>query len=187
MNFVKRAFDVSSSFIALIILLIPFAVISLILIISQGRPVFLIQKRYGRGGQPFNIYKFRTMKKSAPVMASNDLSGDYITPIGRILRKTSVDELPQLLNVLKGDMSIVGPRPLIVEEEKIHHLRTENGIYAVRPGITGWAQVNGRDDVSAEEKVEFDKYYVENFSPWLDLKILFKSVTTVIFGKGLRK
>lgn len=187
MNFVKKTFDVSFSFSALIILIIPFAVISLILLITQGRPVFLVQKRYGKDGKVFNIYKFRTMTNSAPVMASNDLSENYITPIGRILRKTSVDELPQLLNVLKGDMSIVGPRPLIVEEEKIHRLREENGIYSVRPGITGWAQINGRDDVSIEEKVEFDKYYVDNLSVGLDIQILLKSVTAVLLEKDIKK
>lgn len=120
-------------------------------------------------------------------MASNDLSDAYITPIGRILRKTSVDELPQLLNVLKGDMSLVGPRPLIVEEEKIHRMREENGVYSVRPGLTGWAQINGRDDVSIDEKVELDKYYVDNISIGLDIKILFKSVTAVILEKGIEK
>ena len=187
MNFVKRAFDVSSSFVALIILLIPFAIIALILVISQGKPVFLVQKRYGKDGKAFNIYKFRTMTNSAPVMASNDLSDAYITPIGRILRKTSVDELPQFLNVLKGDMSLVGPRPLIVEEEKIHKMREANGVYSVRPGLTGWAQINGRDDVSIDEKVELDKYYVDNISIGLDIKILFKSVTAVILEKGIEK
>ncbi|MCQ2480093.1 MAG: sugar transferase [Clostridia bacterium] len=187
MSFIKRAFDVVFSFVLLIILIIPFAIISLISAMVQGKPVIFSQKRFGKNGKEFKIYKFRTMKTSSPLMASNDIDDAYITKWGRILRKTSVDELPQLINVLKGDMSLVGPRPLIIEEEEIHHLREENGIYKVRPGITGWAQVNGRDDVSVSEKVTLDKYYVDNLSIGLDIKIFFKSISSVLLAKNIKK
>lgn len=187
MCFIKRAFDVAFSFIMLIILIIPFAIIGLVSIAVQGRPVIFSQKRYGKDGKAFSIYKFRTMKTSSPLMASNDIDDAYITKWGKILRKTSIDELPQLLNVLKGDMSLVGPRPLIVEEKEIHELRSENGIYKVRPGITGWAQVNGRDDVSVSEKVTLDKYYVDNLSLGLDIKIFFKSISSVLLAKNIKK
>lgn len=187
MNFVKRLFDIVLSCVALILLIIPFAVIGVVSLIKQGSPVFLKQKRYGKDGKVFSIYKFRTMKNDAPSMASNDLDEGYVTRWGRLLRKTSVDELPQFLNILKGDMSFIGPRPLIIQEEKIHKLRQENGVYKVRPGLTGWAQINGRDDVSVEEKVELDKYYVDNLSIGFDLKIILKSISVVLNGSGIRK
>lgn len=187
MNFIKRAFDVVFSFIVLIVLIIPFVLIGIISLIVQGSPVFIKQQRYGKDRKIFNIYKFRTMKKETPVMASNDLDEEYITKWGRLLRKTSVDELPQLMNVLKGDMSLIGPRPLILKEEEIHDLREKNGVYTVRPGITGWAQINGRDDVSIEEKVELDKYYVDNMSVKFDLEILFKSFFAVLLEKNIKK
>lgn len=187
MIFVKRAFDIVFSFILLIILIIPFALIGIISLILQGKPVFIRQKRYGKDGKVFKIYKFRTMKRGAPVMASNSVDEQYITKWGKLLRKTSVDELPQLMNVLKGDMSLIGPRPLILEEDEIHRLRLENGIYSVRPGITGWAQINGRDDVEIDEKVKLDKYYVENLSIGFDIKILFRSVSAVLTAKDIKK
>lgn len=187
MSFIKRAFDIVTAFIVLIILLIPFALISVVSLAVQGGPVFISQKRYGKDGKVFAIYKFRTMKKGAPVMASNDVDERYITKWGSILRKTSVDELPQLLNVLKGDMSLVGPRPLILAEDEIHKKRIKNGIYKVRPGITGWAQINGRDDVSIDEKVQLDKYYVDNISVGFDIKIIFKSFFAVLLEKDIKK
>lgn len=187
MSFIKRAFDIVFSLLVLIVLIIPFALIGIVSLILQGRPVFISQKRYGKDGRVFDIYKFRTMKSEAPVVASNDVSEEYITKWGSILRKTSVDELPQLWNVLKGDMSLIGPRPLILEEEKIHKLREKNGIYKVRPGITGWAQINGRDDVSINEKVKLDKFYVENMSVGFDIKILFRSFFAVLLEKDIKK
>lgn len=187
MSFLKRLFDIFLSIILLIILIIPFAVIGIVSAIMQGSPVLLRQKRYGLDGKIFVIYKFRTMKKDAPQMATNSLDEKYITHWGSFLRKTSIDELPQIINVLKGDMSFIGPRPLIIEEQDIHKLRLENGIYSVRPGMTGWAQINGRDEVSGEQKVVLDKYYVDNWSLLFDLKIIFGSFSAVILGKGVRK
>ena len=187
MSVLKRLFDIFLSIILLIILIIPFIFIGIISVITQGIPVLLRQKRYGKNGKAFVIYKFRTMKQNAPQMATNSLSEEYITHWGRFLRKTSIDELPQIINILKGDMSFIGPRPLILEEQEIHKLRLENGIYSVRPGMTGWAQINGRDEVTLEEKVVLDKYYIDNQSIMLDIKIILKSFSAVLFGKGVRK
>ena len=187
MSFIKRAFDVVFSLISLVVLIIPFVIIGIVSLIVQGKPVFISQKRYGKNGKAFDIYKFRTMKTGAPVFASNDVDEKYITKWGSLLRKTSGDELPQLVNVLKGDMSLVGPRPLILEEDEIHQLRLKNGIYSVRPGITGWAQVNGRDDVSIDEKVKLDRYYVENLSVFFDIKIIFKSFSAVLLERNIKK
>ena len=185
--FFKRFFDIVVSAVSLIVLAIPFVLISLAIAFdSRGRVIFK-QRRVGRGGKEFFIYKFRTMSVDAPSMvATGDLTcaHSYITRVGRFLRKTSLDELPQLINVLKGDMSVVGPRPLIINESEIHQRRTDAGIYSVRPGVTGWAQVNGRDNVSVDEKVRLDKYYVNNKSVVFDLHIILKTVWVVIIKKG---
>lgn len=187
MNFVKRFFDIIFSVVALIILAVPLLIIGLVSAVIQGTPVLIKQKRYGKNGEIFLIYKFRTMDKDAPVMATNSLSDEYITTWGSLLRKTSIDELPQIINILKGDMSFVGPRPLIIEEEDIHKLRLEKGIYSVRPGMTGWAQINGRDEVDTEEKADLDEYYIKNQSILFDIKIIFKSFSAVLLGKGISK
>lgn len=187
MDAFKRSFDMVFSSLLLIILFLPLAVVASISLITQGRPIFLKQKRYGKNGVPFWIYKFRTMKNGVPITSSNEIDMNNITKWGAILRKTSIDELPQLLNVLKGDMSIVGPRPLIVEETDAHKIRKEMGIYSVRPGITGFAQVNGRDDLDLNEKAKLDKEYIDNRSLLFDLKIIFKSVFNVVIQKDVHK
>ncbi len=187
---VKRALDVFFSslllfFLALPMLLIWFAV----RISSRGEGIFK-QARIGKNGKSFVCYKFRTMYKSAP---SNTPSSDfasvekYVTPIGRILRRTSLDELPQLINVLKGDMSLVGPRPLISEETEVHRLRQEAGVYSIRPGLTGLSQINGRDSITDERKAELDRAYLEAFGFIQDVKIIGKTVTGVISGDGIAK
>ena len=178
----KRFFDFVISLFALIILSPLLAVVSLIIFIDDGPPVVFRQTRIGKDAKPFTIYKFRTMKKNTRNTAKGELaeSGAQITKSGAFLRKTSLDELLQLVNVLNGTMSIVGPRPLIPEEEKRHALRKEYGVYKARPGVTGWAQVNGRDDLDDEEKAKFDKEYVENASLAFDIKILFKTVAVVL-------
>lgn len=187
MDAFKRFFDILFSSLLLIILLLPLTVVALISLISQGSPVFLKQKRYGKSGEPFWIYKFRTMKNGVPITSSNEIELDNITKWGSVLRKTSIDELPQLINVLKGDMSIVGPRPLIVEEADAHAIRQEMGIYEVRPGITGYAQVNGRDDLDINEKAKLDKEYIDNRSFLFDIKIIFKSIFNVLIQKDVHK
>lgn len=187
--FFKRLLDIIFSFIALILLSIPFIIISIAIKLDSKGPVIFKQSRYGRYGKPFTILKFRTMYQDAPsAVATGDFKDAqlHVTKVGRILRKASIDELPQLFNVLFGQMSIIGPRPLIVEEEKIHQYRLANQIYMLRPGITGYAQVNGRDDISFEDKMARELEYLHNFSFSMDLKILFKTVYVVFHREGVR-
>lgn len=178
----KRIFDFTVSLVLIIALLPVFAILSLIVLIDSGHPVIFKQYRVGKDNKLFYVYKFRTMKVDTRNTSTEDLkeADKCITKSGRILRKTSLDELPQLFNVLTGKMSFVGPRPLIPEEKEIRNLRKEYGVYSVRPGITGWAQVNGRDMLSIKEKALFDKEYVEKQSFMFDIKILFKTVAVVL-------
>lgn len=185
----KRVLDFLISLFALIILSPLFLIVSVGVLISDGSPVFFRQKRVGKNNELFEIYKFRTMKRGTENVASNDLSDAEvkITRFGKILRATSIDELPQLLNILNGSMSLIGPRPLIPEETRIRELREEYNVYSVRPGITGWAQVNGRDNVSAEKKALLDKEYVEKQSLMLDIKIFFMTIHQVLCRKDVNE
>lgn len=177
----KRFFDIIISLFGLIILSPLLALTCVVIFIDDGLPVVFRQKRVGRNSKLFTIYKFRTMKKGTRSAATGELSesDEQITKSGRVLRKTSVDELLQLVNVLNGTMSIVGPRPLIPEEKEIHALRERYGVYKVRPGVTGWAQINGRDALDDETKALYDKEYVEKQSLLFDIKILLKTVAVV--------
>ena len=183
----KRFLDILLSLVAIIILSPLMLVISLIIIIDDGLPVIFKQDRVGRGDQLFKIRKFRTMKNGAPNISTADFEkfDEFITRSGRFLRKTSLDELPQLFNVLNGTMSFIGPRPLIPEENHIREIRRKYGVYAVRPGLTGWAQVNGRDCLSDEEKAEFDREYIERQSLAFDAKIFFRTIWVVLTGKDV--
>lgn len=185
----KRVLDFLISLFALIILSPLFLFVSVGVLISDGSPVFFRQKRVGKNNELFEIYKFRTMKRGTENVASNDLSDAdvKITRFGKILRATSIDELPQLLNILNGSMSLIGPRPLIPEETRIRELREKYNVYSVRPGITGWAQVNGRDNVSAEKKALLDKEYVEKQSLMLDIKIFFMTIHQVLCRKDVNE
>lgn len=185
----KRVLDFLISLFALIILSPLFLIVSVGVLISDGSPVFFRQKRVGKSNELFEIYKFRTMKRGTENVASNDLSDAdvKITRFGKILRATSIDELPQLLNILNGSMSLIGPRPLIPEETRIRELREKYNVYSVRPGITGWAQVNGRDNVSAEKKALLDKEYVEKQSLMLDIKIFFMTIHQVLCRKDVNE
>lgn len=178
----KRIFDFTVSLLLIILSSPVFLIVALIVLIDSGYPVIFKQYRVGKGNKLFYIYKFRTMRVNTRNTATDELeeADQVITKSGRILRKTSLDELPQLFNVLTGKMSFVGPRPLIPEEKEIRRIRKEYNVYSVRPGITGLAQVNGRDMLSAEEKALFDKEYVEKQSFMLDMKILFKTVLVVL-------
>ena len=178
----KRIFDFTVSLVLIIALLPVFLVLALVVLIDSGYPVIFKQYRVGKGNKLFYIYKFRTMRVNTRNAATDDLdeAEQAITKSGRFLRKTSLDELPQLFNVFSGKMSFVGPRPLIPEEKEIRQLRKEYNVYSVRPGITGLAQVNGRDMLSAKEKALFDKEYVEKQSILLDIKIMFKTVLVVL-------
>jgi len=183
----KRVFDFAVSLAALVCLSPVFAVVTLIIARDDGLPVFFRQERVGKGAVNFKIWKFRTMKKSAPrSVPTGELENAEacITKSGAFLRKTSLDELPQLINVLFGSMSLVGPRPLIPEEVAVHHLRSELLVYRMTPGLTGWAQVNGRDRVTIEEKIMLDREYYKKSSVMFDLKILLKTVFVVLKKDG---
>lgn len=186
---VRSVIDRILAGIALIILSPLFLIVSIAQKISApDEPVFFLQKRVGKNAHCFNIIKFRTMKSSAPKnVATGDLADPqiYISRLGRFLRDTSIDELPQLVNVVNGDMTLIGPRPLVYTEREIRFLRRWYGVYQVTPGITGWAQVNGRDTVDIYDKVYYDREYVQNVSLKFDLKVIWKSVLVVLGRKGV--
>lgn len=186
---IKRLFDIVVSFVALIFLSPLFAIICIALLLTPDTSVFFSHERRGRRGKPFKIYKFQTMRNNTPNVPTNQLENpdQYITRVGRILRKTSLDELPQLWNILKGDMSFVGPRPLISSEMRAHRLRFEYGVYRFRPGLTGLAQINGRDEISLMKKMKFDKLYCDSWSIKLDIAILLKSFGVCIKQEGFRE
>lgn len=186
---VRSVIDRILAGIALVILSPLFLIVSIAQKISApDEPIFFLQKRVGKNAHCFNIIKFRTMKSSAPKnVATGDLADPqiYISRLGRFLRDTSIDELPQLVNVVNGDMSLIGPRPLVYTEREIRFLRRWYGVYQVTPGITGWAQVNGRDTVAIYDKVYYDREYVQNVSLKFDLKVIWKSVLVVLGRKGV--
>lgn len=186
---VRSVIDRILAGIALVILSPLFLIVSIAQKISApDEPIFFLQKRVGKNAHCFNIIKFRTMKSSAPKnVATGDLADPqiYISRLGRFLRDTSIDELPQLVNVVNGDMSLIGPRPLVYTEREIRFLRRWYGVYQVTPGITGWAQVNGRDTVDIYDKVYYDREYVQNVSLKFDLKVIWKSVLVVLGRKGV--
>ena len=186
---VRSVIDRILAGIALVILSPLFLIVSIAQKISApDEPIFFLQKRVGRNAHCFNIIKFRTMKSSAPKnVATGDLADPqiYISRLGRFLRDTSIDELPQLVNVVNGEMSLIGPRPLVYTEREIRFLRRWYGVYQVTPGITGWAQVNGRDTVDIYDKVYYDREYVQNVSLKFDLKVIWKSVLVVLGRKGV--
>lgn len=188
-KFLKRSIDVFFSIILLVILFFPCLFIALFIKGTSKGPVFFKQIRVGKNGQEFVIYKFRTMFTDAPhdlaTSEANNLSR-YITKFGRFLRKTSADELPQLINVLIGNMSIVGPRPLIPSEKNINEKRHIMGIDTVLPGITGLAQVEGRDMINDNQKLKYDLEYYKNLTFGLDLKIIFMTIKNVIQHKNIK-
>ena len=183
----KRFFDIVFGCAAIVLLSPLLLGLSLLIFISDGGPVIFKQKRVGKNNELFTICKFRTMKKGVGNVAKRDLQ-DYdqcLIPCGKTLRRTSLDELPQLFNSVAGDMSFVGPRPLIPEEDRIRQMRLQAGVYAVRPGVTGLAQVSGRDCITDEEKTAFDKQYVDHHNLWIDFRILCRTVAVVLTHKGM--
>ena len=178
-------------FIALImlVLLMPvFFIVSLFILFEDGLPVFFKQKRVGANYTFFHIYKFRSMKKDTPNVATHLLVNpeQYVLKIGRILRKLSLDELPNLINILNGDMVFVGPRPALYNQDDLMQLRVEAGVDQLIPGLTGWAQVNGRDEISLEAKVALEKEYLERKSFWFDMKIIVLTFAKVLISKGVK-
>jgi sugar transferase EpsL len=186
---VKRLLDLVAAALLLVVLSPVFAIVALLVAVKLGSPVIFRQKRPGKDGRPFIVYKFRTMKDAHPHRRESDVltvatDAERLTRFGRILRATSLDELPELVNVLLGQMSIVGPRPLLVEYLPLYNA-TQARRHEVRPGITGWAQVNGRNAVSWDERFEMDVWYVDHRSFLLDLRILVMTVTTVFRREGV--
>ena len=184
----KRFFDIIIAYLLLLICYIPMIIIALLIKITDSGPVIFRQTRVGKNGRCFVCYKFRTMRCDAPSELSTKEflnASEYITSFGAFLRRTSLDELPQLFNVLAGDMSIVGPRPLIPNEKEMHVLRKELGVYNARPGITGLAQVCGRDNLEDIRKAECDAIYVTNMCLICDLNIMLSTVKGVIRKDGI--
>lgn len=188
-KFFKRLFDFIFSFCCLIVLALPMLIIAIAVRCDSKGPAFFKTKRVGVDGKPFKFYKFRSMRTDAPKDCAPMLldSDAYITKLGAFLRKSSLDELPQLICILKGDMSLIGPRPSGFSEKELNELRHEKGVDKVKPGLTGWAQVNGRDVTAAdiEKKVSYDEEYVEKMSFAFDVKIFFLTIKKVFVRDGI--
>lgn len=181
---VKRALDVSAAAALLLIMALPMAILALCIATLLGYPIFFRQRRPGLCGRPFELIKFRTMKEAIDASGAPISDALRLTSFGRFLRESSLDELPELWNVLTGDMSLVGPRPLLTEYLPLYSPEQARR-HEVRPGITGWAQVNGRNAISWEEKFRLDEWYVDNRSFWLDLRILWLTVLRVFQRHGI--
>lgn len=175
--------------ILLIILLAPiFIIVGILILFEDGFPIFFKQKRVGVNYTFFNIYKFRSMKKNTPNVATHLLQNParYVLKIGKVLRKLSLDELPNLINIIKGEMVFVGPRPALYNQDDLMELRIKARVDQLKPGITGWAQINGRDEISLEQKVKFEKEYLLRKSFWFDLKIMVLTFTSVLKSDGVK-
>ncbi len=186
-RFVKRSFDILASFAMLLMLALPFLVIAVAIKIDSKGPVVFKQDRMGKGGKPFKCLKFRSMKIDTPHDTATSLLSNpelYYTKVGKFLRKTSLDELPQLWCVFIGKMSFIGYRPLVLTESKCNDMREKLGVFALRPGISGYAQVHGRDDVYYKNKAILDSIYVKNASILFDLKLVFSTIAVVFKREG---
>ena len=183
----KRRFDFIMSLCLLIVLSVPMLIVALLVKLTSRGPALYWSDRVGKNNVIFKMPKFRTMRIDAPVVATHLLSHPdaYVTPIGHFLRRSSLDELPQLLSILKGDMSFVGPRPALFNQDDLVKLRTEKGIHILTPGLTGWAQINGRDELPIPVKVEFDEHYLRHRSFLFDLRILFMTFVKVVRREGV--
>jgi O-antigen biosynthesis protein WbqP len=164
-----------------------FIFVAIAIIIEDGFPFLFTQKRVGINYTFFKIYKFRSMKKDTPNVATHLLTNpdQYLLKIGKFIRKTSLDELPNLINILKGEMVFVGPRPALYNQDDLMALRVASGVDKMKPGITGWAQINGRDDISIEKKVQLEQEYMYKKSTLFDIEIIIKTFTNVLFSKGV--
>tara|TARA_B100000925_G_scaffold134409_1_gene100426 strand:+ start:7260 stop:7850 length:591 start_codon:yes stop_codon:yes gene_type:complete len=180
----KRLFDIFASFSALIIFSPILLLISFLILITMGLPIIFTQERPGKDGEIFNIIKFRTMRDDKDEDGNFLPDEERMTKFGTWLRNSSLDEVPELINVLKGEMSIVGPRPLLIEYLPLYS-KYQSRRHEIRPGITGWAQINGRNSLSWNEKFNFDVWYVDNHSILLDIKIIFKTVLKVLDKSGI--
>ena len=183
----KRIFDLLAALGLMLILAPLFLFVVLGVKLTSAGPVLFRTRRVGKNSRLFTMYKFRTMRIDTPQVATHLLKepDQFLTPIGKLLRRTSLDELPQLINVVRGEMSLVGPRPALFNQDDLIALRLAGGVDALNPGITGWAQVNGRDELTIPEKVKLDEWYMRNRSLWLDLKIVGMTVFKVIRKEGV--
>jgi O-antigen biosynthesis protein WbqP len=183
----KRGLDFLLSGLALIALAIPIAVVALAVKLTSRGPALYWSERIGRDNKSFRMPKFRSMRVDTPVVATHLLESPerWLTPIGSFLRKSSLDELPQLWSIFVGDMSIVGPRPALFNQQDLIELRTQRGVHKLRPGLTGWAQVNGRDEIPIPEKVAYDAWYLEHRSLALDLRIMLLTAVKVLRKEGV--
>ena len=184
--FFKRLIDIICSLVGLIVFSPILVIVALLVRLNLGSPIFFTQNRLGKNGKEFKMIKFRTMKDAVDKFGEVLPDEQRLTRFGKILRSTSLDELPELINVLKGDMTLVGPRPLLVEYKELYSERQFRR-HETSPGITGWAQVNGRNSISWNERFELDVWYVDNVSFFLDIKILFLTVYKVIKRDGINE
>ena len=184
----KRTMDIVSSFVGLILLSPLFLLVAILIKLDSKGPIIFKQIRIGKDSKPFYIYKFRSMKIDAPNLSTEEFinASDFTTKVGKFIRKTSIDELPQLVNILKGDMSIVGPRPVIEREVRLLEIRKECNVDSILPGITGLAQINGRDNIDDYEKVKYDFEYLSKRNLVLDIKIIINTVLKVAKSEGIK-
>ena len=184
----KRTMDIVSSLVGLILLSPLFLLVAILIKLDSKGPIIFKQIRIGKNSKPFYIYKFRSMKIDAPNLSTEEFinTSDFTTKVGKFIRKTSIDELPQLVNILKGDMSIVGPRPVIEREVRLLEIRKECNVDSILPGITGLAQINGRDNIDDYEKVKYDFEYLSKRNLVLDIKIIINTVLKVAKSEGIK-
>ena len=184
----KRSLDLVLALLAGSVLLLPLLLLGLLVRLTSAGPVLYWSDRVGRNNQLFRMPKFRSMKIETPAVATHLLSNpqEYLTPVGSFLRKSSLDELPQLLSIIKGDMSFVGPRPALFNQHDLIELRTRAGVHHLLPGLTGWAQINGRDELPIPAKVALDIEYLQQKTFWLDIKIIFLTARKVLMRDNVR-
>lgn len=183
----KRAFDLVVAFVALMFLSFPILAVAVLVRLTSPGPAFYWSDRVGRQNRIFKMPKFRSMRVGTPAVATHLLNDpkEHLTPIGSFLRKSSLDELPQLWSILKGDMSFVGPRPALFNQDDLIELRTKYAVHELVPGLTGWAQVNGRDELPIPEKVKLDVEYLHRRSLWFDIRILWLTFVKVLHREGV--
>lgn len=184
---IKRFVDIVLSGAALLVLAVPIVLVALAVKLTSRGPVLYWSERIGRDNRTFRMPKFRSMRVDTPVVATHLLESPerWLTPIGSFLRKSSLDELPQLWSIFVGDMSIVGPRPALFNQHDLIELRTQRGVHKLRPGLTGWAQVNGRDEIPIPDKVAYDAWYLEHRSLAVDLRIMWRTAAQVLRSEGV--
>ena len=184
----KRTFDFTMALTAILFLSLPMLIVAALVRLTSPGPILYWSDRVGRNNAIFKMPKFRTMRTDTPAVATHLLGNpdQWLTPIGKFLRKSSLDELPQLFSILTGDMSIVGPRPALYNQNDLISLRTAKGVHTLTPGLTGWAQINGRDELPIPVKVEFDEWYLSNRTFALDLRIIFLTFVKVVKSEGVK-